>query len=327
MTKAATTSAITTAIPQDVDALLTMLTYRRPEGSKSERKFINRFIRPLGVEADDFGNLYKRIGRAPVVWSCHTDTVHKSGGTQAIAVKDCFVQLAKAEIISNCLGADDTAGVWLMCEMIRAGVEGLYIFHRSEESGGHGSAYIAARTPNLVSTFKTVIALDRRDTDNVITHQAMGRCCSDAFAESLAAALGLGYEPCANGIFTDSANYTHLVGECTNLSVGYYNEHTRRECLDLTHIARLRDQLIRIDTSKLAYVRQPGEEDNLWEDYGAPYGTLLDQELPNYGEGHAGMVALIEDNPCAIAEMLAEYGYDYRALSAELAKLGAFVPR
>src|SRR6266487_1310165 len=94
----------------DLKALVEMHTFCRPAGSKAERQFIRDYILPLGVDNDDKGNRIKRIGRAPVLWSCHTDTVHRVGGRQPIDVQGECLRLAP-NAISNCLGADDTAGV------------------------------------------------------------------------------------------------------------------------------------------------------------------------------------------------------------------------
>ena len=127
-----------------MQSYLDMLAYKRPNGSASERKFINRFLRPLSVQEDAAGNLIKRIGTAPVLWSSHTDTVHRDSGKQhVILCEDGYVRA----VGSDCLGADDASGMWIMIEMIKAGVEGLYIFHRGEECGGHGSSHIASKTP------------------------------------------------------------------------------------------------------------------------------------------------------------------------------------
>src|SRR5215207_8746363 len=60
-----------------LETLHEMLTYRRPASSKTEEQFIERYIRPLGVATDGAGNLHKRIGNADILWSCHTDTVHR----------------------------------------------------------------------------------------------------------------------------------------------------------------------------------------------------------------------------------------------------------
>ena len=77
----------------------------------------------------------------------------------------------------------------------------------------------------------------------------------------LAEQLGCDYEPDDTGVFTDSANYTDLVGECTNLSVGYNYEHSSREVQDMYHAELLRDMLFALDTDSLPIVREPGEID------------------------------------------------------------------
>lgn len=243
--------------------LLTMLQYMRPAGSRSERKFINRFIRPLGVTQDAAGNLIKRIGDAPtVLWSSHTDTVHRRGGRQLIAITGDTVTAPD----SDCLGADCTTGVWLMCEMVRLGVPGLYVWHREEEVGGLGSSYIATKTPGLLEGIKYAIAFDRYGKSSVITHQG-SRCCSDDFAESLIAQLGNNYVIDTGGTFTDTANYTELVGECSNISVGYFNQHRHTESQSIDHALWLLERMACLDVSKLASTRKPGDPD----DYGAWY--------------------------------------------------------
>src|SRR6185437_7758533 len=101
----------------DLKELLTMLTYRRPSNSKTECKFRNRWPVPLGCEQDEFGNLWKTVGdNSPILFCSHTDTVHRESGRGRVSYGD-GVAMAEG---SNCLGADDTVGVWLMMNMIRA---------------------------------------------------------------------------------------------------------------------------------------------------------------------------------------------------------------
>jgi hypothetical protein len=237
-----------------------MLQTRRPAFSNTEEAFIEDYLEPLGVERDDYGNVIKRIGDNPkVMWSSHTDSVHKYDGYQAVKIKGQYAMLNDGG--SNCLGADDVSGVWLMMEMIRAGKEGLYVFHRCEERGGKGSDYIATKTPELLQGIECVIALDRRGTRDVITHQSGGRCCSDLFGDSLAKAIGMKHKRCSGGVFTDSANYTDLVGECTNLSVGYEMEHSKNEKTDLAYLVNMSKALIALNYEELSYSRKPGEPD------------------------------------------------------------------
>lgn len=246
-------------IPETVRGIIPMLQYARPHMSREEGQFVQRFVLPLGAEIDGFGNCIKRIGTAPVMWSCHTDTVDQKGGRRSVRVKKDGGAVSLESKKEDCLGADDAVGVWLMGEMIMAEVPGLYIFHAAEEIGGKGSAWIAKETPNLLKDIKYAIALDRKGYHSVITHQFGRRCCSDEFAAGLAAQLLSGYEPDPTGLFTDTANYKGLIGECTNISVGYHNAHSNKEWLNLTFLAELREVLLRIDISKLPYVRKPGE--------------------------------------------------------------------
>jgi hypothetical protein len=240
--------------------LVDMLRTCRPHGSAAEQAFTARFLQPLGAEADGFGNLWLRIGDAPILWSSHVDTCHRRGGEQSIVVTQGLARLDPSTP-SNCLGADCTAGVWLMTEMIRAGIAGLYAFHRGEERGGLGSRHVAQLEPHRLDGILAAIAFDRRGASSIITHQGRLRTCSDAFALSLADAIGLDHAPDPTGIFTDTANYAGLVCECTNVSVGYEDEHTPHETLDLTYLLRLRDALVAIDTRQLAFAREPGEPD------------------------------------------------------------------
>lgn len=248
-----------------LDELLSMLSYRRPAGSRTEKRFIREHLAPLGVKPDRFGNQILRIGSAPVLWSCHTDTVHRQGGQQVLGRSQDMLCVYDRD--SNCLGADDTAGVWIMAQMIREHVPGLYVFHRSEECGGIGSSQIASYTPELLDGIECAIAFDRRGTDSVITHQG-GRCCSQAFASALAEEIGLGYAPDSTGVFTDTANYVDLIPECTNVSVGYRGEHSRRETLDAVHLFRLLDSILLLNLESVPIERIAGADDyaDLWGD-------------------------------------------------------------
>jgi hypothetical protein len=252
-----------------------MLTYRRPAGSSSERAFIRRYILTLPgtVRLDEHGNYHVYIGEDwQIVWSAHLDTVHRRVGRQHVNYDGRYFSLgARTARRSNCLGADDTAGIFILCEMIRAGVPGHYVFHHAEEKGGIGSGAVTSCNPEYFTGARACIAFDRRGTSDIITHQCAGRCCSDVFAQSLADILnnaGMRYVPSDDGVFTDSANYTDLVGECTNVAVGYQHEHTVRETLDTWHLFALADAVIAADWSALTYARVPGEIDaDEWHRY------------------------------------------------------------
>lgn len=226
--------------------LVLLHTYARPMASPSERKFIDRFIRPTGAKPDRHGNWIATIGAKPrVLWSCHTDTVHRRSGRQHVLVRDDRWLHLPAGSRSNCLGADDTAGIFILLEMMQRGIEGRYVFHYGEERGAIGSSALVEEYPEWLPEIDLAIALDRRGTTDVITHQG-GRTASDAFALELATTIGMGYEPSDRGIFTDTERYAGVVPECTNLSVGYEHAHSPDEILDADHVFALSDRLCEV---------------------------------------------------------------------------------
>ena len=240
------------------------LSYRRPARSWAEEAFIELLVMPLSEQADEcrvdsFGNIAMRLGSPRIAWSCHTDT---AGRGRPDFRRPAVSNQGYVSPDGDILGADDGTGAWLMARMMRKGVEGLYLFHRDEEIGGLGSEHIAAQERALLEESDIAIALDRRGFCDVITHQAGGRCCSDEFAAALAALLNsssrkLHYEPSDAGIFTDTANYASFVPECTNLSVGYFFEHTSRELQDPLHAEELAGALCSLDFSQLPAKRDP----------------------------------------------------------------------
>lgn len=271
--------------------LLDMLTYQRPAGSGAERAFINRFIAPLpGAYCDIHGNWHIQIGphcAAPIVWSSHTDTVHRTEGRQTIHhdPDTGMVRLSKRSRKrgASCLGADCAVGVWIMIGMIKRGVPGRYIFHYGEEVGGQGSRGLAESHASWLESFRCAIAFDRRCDGSIITHQRFWyRTASDAFATSLGALLapaGLTMRADDTGVYTDTCEYATLVPECTNLSVGFTHEHTPDETLDTRHAMRLLNALCTVDLSVLAVERTPEAKWNGGSGYRLSREYITDDDL------------------------------------------------
>ena len=301
----------------NLSSLIDILSWRRPDQSEEEADFVEQFLDPIeGMTKDDFGNRYFQIGEDPIVmWSCHTDTVSDDGGKQNVKWDGDTLRLNEPRR-GQTLGADDGAGLWLMLEMIKANRPGLYIFHRAEEVGGLGSKHIASKLPDVVKNIKMAIAFDRKATHSVITYQRGERCCSDAFAVDLADRLnqtpGLAYKLDDGGVFTDTASYTRLIPECTNLSAGYYNEHTETESLDVAHLLRLRTALLTLDVTDLPIERDPTKVESKWAGYGYGYG---------YGYGNLGrsvggdqrrfdnILQFVKNNPHGLSKWFQKSGY------------------
>jgi hypothetical protein len=261
--------------------LLDMLTYCRPAGSDTETAFVDKYIATLpGAAVDRHGNWHVTIGESAVMWSCHTDTVHTKPGRQTIDNRTSTIRLSKRSrrhSQSSCLGADDTAGVFLMWSMINAGVPGHYVFHYGEEIGGQGSSALAYEWPDELSHIRFAIALDRRGTGDVITHQGMRRTASEAFAQSLCDGLDMAYSPSSHGIYTDTYEYADIIPECTNVSVGYANEHSKRETLDIAHVERLLSALCALDQTTLVESRVP-MPDTDWRSSGSAVWSYVGKD-------------------------------------------------
>jgi di/tripeptidase len=129
-----------------------------------------------------------------------------------------------------CLGADDRAGVWIAMKVIdymeSTGDYKYDIgFFCDEEIGGLGSANYDVSLCNTTA----YIGLDRRSPGGLQEVALYGNDNDDlnkVFTD-------LGYS-IANGSFTDASNIsTDCDIACVNLSVGYDNEHTRKEVLYL----------------------------------------------------------------------------------------------
>jgi hypothetical protein len=238
---------------------ISMSRYTRPHKSEAEEEYIEKFIRPVCDYTDEFGNLICATVNDPrIMFSSHTDTVHNKSGKQKLYTNKGKVLTSD----STCLGADNTVGNYLMLSMIDSGIPGLYIFHRGEERGGLGSTFISQDTPDLLKGVEIAIALDRKGKDDVVQFQMGSRCCSEKFAKQLASLMGMTGGD-MTGSFTDTANYTDLVTECSNISVAYWDHHSKNERCDMELIGKIEDRLIHADWKSLEAFGYEDEYDSI----------------------------------------------------------------
>ena len=283
-------------------SLVEMLRYKRPEGSKTQRKFCQRFLEPTFGKPDKFGNYIKIIGDKPnLCFTAHHDTVHKDDGFQKLIICNDVVSIAD-QSKSNCLGADCTTGIWLILGMIEHNIRGVYVIHAAEESGCIGSQKLVASNPDWLSNIDSVISFDRLGQKSIITHQMGMRTASDAFAKSFASVVDMPLlAPDDGGSYTDSNEYADIVSECTNISVGYYNQHTSKEVQDIDYADQLLIALCQADWSGLVFERDPSVVDDLWQGSYRSYSKADEDNL-------FALEQLIVDYPTRVAEMLDSYG-------------------
>ena len=189
------------------------------------------------LEEDAWGNFFYKVGNSKTIFASHLDTVSNEQVTVKHKINRHFVTTDG----TSTLGADDKAGVTILLWMIRNKIPGLYYFFIGEEVGCIGSEDAAVHGD--WSDYDRIISFDKRGYTSIVTYQSGVRCCSDEFAHTISKQLNLKYNLFYkiddNGGRTDSYRFISKIPECTNIAVGYANEHTTRESQDLYHLNKL----------------------------------------------------------------------------------------
>ena len=221
---------------------------------------------------------------------------------------------------NDCLGADCTSGIYLILEMIKTGIEGVYCIFADEEIGCVGSTAMAedlkrSQEQNLyhpLASCDIMISFDRMGDNSIITHQSGIRTASDEFANSLSAELEMGHIADNTGSYTDSNEFAKLIPECTNLSVGYLGQHTANEDQDFNYLTDLLYSLTFIDADALVVSRDPTVEERLDYMNGYQMGWEKDTELELVDQ-------MVYENTELVAHLLIDLGYGSNELMDELA--------
>ena len=244
--------------PNDIRSTFISLTTRTyPHGTETEVLD----LLPKDLKKDEFGNYYKIIGDSTTMFTSHLDTASRS----LDKVKQISVAKDGQEIImtdgKSILGADDKAGVTILLYMMHNNIPGIYYFFIGEERGCIGSTNLANNflSISIFKKIKKVISFDRKNYYSVITSQMGMECCSDEFAQSLCNELnksGLKMNIDPTGVVTDSAMFMDIVPECTNISVGYFNEHTHDEVQNITFLTSLAKACLKVNWEDLTVSRK-----------------------------------------------------------------------
>jgi hypothetical protein len=252
------------------DTFLELTSRTYPNGT--ERELFHLLNKDL--KEDEFGNLFIKIGESDSMFTSHLDTATKA----LCEVNHIFEKNIIKTDGKSILGADDKAGVTIMLYMIEHNVPGLYYFFLGEEVGCIGSKKVAGvQKVEKIPGINKVISFDRRGTDSIITFQSSKRSCSDKFGQALADELNLinktfDYKLDKNGVLTDSIQFTSIYPECTNISVGYYSEHTFSERQDIEHLRKLAVACLSVNWNELPVDRDPAKVE--YDDWygGTSYG-------------------------------------------------------
>ena len=238
---------------------LSLVTKTYPMGHEKE---VLEFLPKLNT--DIHGNYYKIIpGDNQTMFTSHLDTAD----WKQTDIKLMSNIVGGEEFIftdgKTILGADDKAGVTIMLYMMSHNVPGLYYFFLGEEKGGVGSRLLSGDFDEVdyLKDIKRCISFDRRKTGSVITSQYGRVCCSNEFGSFLCNEYnsnGMKLSLDDTGIFTDSASFIDNIPECTNISVGYENEHTFKEIQNITFLEKIAKASVNVKWNKLPVIRKVG---------------------------------------------------------------------
>lgn len=161
-------------------------------------------------------------GDIPIAVVCHLDTVFKT------PPKDIYYDREFNVIWSpDGLGADDRAGVFGVCQLIKNGFRPHIIMTTDEEVGGIGAAALA-QIPQPFKDLRYIIELDRRGAKDCVFYD-----CDNPDFTNYIQSFGFAYDW---GSFSDISFLAPAWGvAAVNLSIGYEDEHSISETFNITH--------------------------------------------------------------------------------------------
>lgn len=174
------------------------------------------------------------IGDIPIALIAHLDTVHSTPPTS-------YFHDTEKEVIwtPEGLGADDRAGVFSILMLIKAGYRPSIIFLTQEETGGCGAEALIKDYPKPLTSLNFLIELDRRGTNDAVYYN-----CGNVDFENFISSFGLVTE---QGSFSD----IYVIAPAwdtaaVNLSIGYFDEHTRHERLEYRNMFEIIERVKKI---------------------------------------------------------------------------------
>lgn len=252
------------------NTFLSLVCETYPHGHEDE---VYELVKNIGLNKDKFGNYYKIVGSSDTMFTSHFDTADRTKSKVVLYTEKVGNDTHIITDGNSILGADDKAGVAIMLYMISHNVSGVYYFFAGEERGGIGSSNLSSifETVDHLKGIKKCVSFDRRNYHSIITSQFGMECCSDEFATELASqynSVGMSFKLDPTGIYTDSASFMEQIPECTNISVGYFDEHTTSESQNITFLEKLAQASVKIKWSELKTHRKVGIDDEILRKYG-----------------------------------------------------------
>ena len=156
-----------------------------------------------------------------VMLTAHIDTVQDKRGAKVIFVNKNKKDGKHYLWSPYGIGGDDRCGIYAIFEIVSQGYRPTLLFCDKEESGGDGSIEFA-KVYNGICNPNCILELDRKGNNELVFYEED----NEEWQEFLIDLTG--WEK-STGSFSDICNLYDLGCASVNLSIGYYNQHTKDE--------------------------------------------------------------------------------------------------
>ena len=197
----------------------------------------------------------------PEKYACvvaHMDTVHSFTSARELVIKNNIITARYIKSGLQCgLNADDCNGILVALQLLEALPNLKVCFTTKEEVGGIG-AEEAANNIEFFLDVRYLIQADRRGNDDLITHTNGINSASKEFVKDIESLMEkYGYLE-GIGTFTDIGILADkLLISGVNVSCGYYNEHTFKECCNINELNNclnfIHDIIVSLDGQNTVY--------------------------------------------------------------------------
>lgn len=214
----------------------------------------------------------------------HTDTVHSFTSARELVIRNGVISARYIKSRIQCgLNADDCNGILVALQLLETLPNLKVCFTTQEETGGRG-ADMAANNIEFFLDVRYLIQADRRGKNDLITYTNGIDSASEKFVEDIQPLMKkYGYSE-GIGTFTDIGILAHkLLISGVNVSCGYYNEHTFKECCNINELNNclnfIHDIIVSLDGQETIYII------NDQKPYGISYGyDVYDYSNYKYGD-------------------------------------------
>lgn len=208
----------------------------------------------------------------------HMDTVHTFTTARELIIRDGVISAQYIKSGLPCgLNADDCNGILVALQLLETLPNLKVCFTTQEEIGGKG-ADVAADNIEFFLDVRYLIQADRRGKSDLITHTNGINSASEEFVKDIKSLMEkYGYSE-ETGTFTDIGILADkLLISGVNVSCGYYNEHTFKECCNINELNNclnfIHDIIVSLDGQDTFYKIEAQN----------PYGYTHDYSKYDYG--------------------------------------------